>query len=189
MTEESAPKEIIVAVPTDMEESRKLLKRFLEISDDEKDAVAIAKANNESMAKQTAKIVDPIRQEKRAILRALKVYFDANRKSILAKYGRTITIPEGVFKIRVIPKSLEVPKDVKPLIRWLLSRRRAKKYLRLKYELDKDALAQADPRLLRRLNRSFSGFWAGRHENISVKLLGDEDPITISSRRFPGGNP
>jgi phage host-nuclease inhibitor protein Gam len=177
-------------IPTNMEECQSLLKRFNQISDDEKDALATQKANIESMARQTARIVDPIQKEKQAIIAAFKQYFDANRKSILAKYGRTIQLPEGVFKVRVIPKSLELPKDVKLVVQWLLVRPRLKrKYLRVKYELNKEALAEADPRLLRRLNRSVSGFWAGRHELVSVKPRDENEPIHISSRRYPGGKP
>ncbi|HEX7484194.1 MAG TPA: host-nuclease inhibitor Gam family protein [Candidatus Saccharimonadales bacterium] len=178
------------SIPTSMEECQKLLKRFNQISEDENDALTTQKANIESMAKQTARIVDPILKEKQAILDAFKQYFDANRKSILAKYGRTITLPEGVFKVRVIPKSLEVPKDVKLVVAWLLARPRLKrKYLRVKYELDKEALAVADARLLRRMNRSISEFWAGRHERVSLKLRDEQDPIGISTRRYPGGKP
>lgn len=189
MTEKSAPEEIVIPIPADIEEVNELLKRYHELSNSEKDALAKEEQIIKATQSLTADVVDPIRQHKEAIRVAMKTYFNANRKSVLARFGRTIELSDGTIKFRIIAKSLEVPKDTKPIVRYLLNRRGGKKYLRPTWALDKDALVQADPGLLHLLNRRFRGFWAGRHEHISIKPTDEDEPITISVRRFPGGAP
>lgn len=186
MTEESAPNEVEVPIPENMEGVRKLLKRYTVLTTRENDALADEQKVVDAARLLTLKVVDPLMREKRAILTALSVYFTTNRKSVLAKFSRTIELPEGTIKFRVIPKSLEVPRDTKPIIEWLLKLRGAKtKYLTVTYTLNKEALTQANARLLSRLHRRYPQFWAGRHENVSIKPLGEKDPITIARRRYP----
>ena len=186
MTEESAPNEMVVLVPNDMEGVRELMEQYTALTEREKAARVDEKQVINAVQALTARVIDPLIQEKLAIRAALQVYFTTNRKSVLAKFGRTIEFAEGTIKFRVIPKSLELPKDPKPIVQWLLHFRGAKKrYLHATYTLNKEALAHANQRLLSLLHALWPEFWAGRHEIVSFKPVGEEDPITIARRRYP----
>lgn len=134
--------------------------------------------------KQEDSIVQPLEKEIAELRDLLSSFFSRRKKSITAKHGKTITLDNGVVKYRVIPRSLDTPKNVTPIINFLLLMHGGKRYLRKIYELDREVLTQANPKLLSRLNRLF-GVWAGKHENISIQTDADVKPVVIAHRRFP----
>ena len=150
-------------------------KRHIELRYAE-EVAALGRARDENLA--------PVAAEIDALLETVTGYLKVHRRSLRRKYGTTIVTNQGVtIKWRVIGRSLETPKDVKPIINWLLSRVGGKRYLRIRCELDREALSRANPKVLRSL-RSF-GVWAGRHEHLSLQLAG-EAPIVLDRRRYRG---
>lgn len=184
MTNGPEPQNGPVSPPTSMEDIDALLGLSGELLELEKRAIendTIAKA---AISAQTAAIVDPIRIKRAAIDEAIADYQLKHRKNILARFGRTIKLSNGVIKWRIVPRSVEVPKDTKPIVNFLKNRRNGRKVLRQIWALDKEALANADSRLLRQLNRNFTGFWAGKHEHVMIQPRGEDKARTVAQRRY-----
>ena len=124
------------------------------------------------------------------VLRAeLGAFVRKNRGWILATFGRTIEVfdPQqeviGTIKFRIIGRSLTTPKDDKPVVEALLARRGGKRYLRLRWELNRDAIAGASPKLHRAL--APLGVWVGRKQQVTIRTRKMPSPLTILMRRYP----
>lgn len=146
-------------------------------------ANATAKAMKEAAEAQRRDLVEPLNQRIDQIMNAVGAYAKPRRRWWLRRYGRTVSIPGGgTVAWRVVPRSLETPKNTEGIVNQLLLIRGGKRYLSVKYSLDKRALASASPALLRRL-----GLWAGPHEWLVVATDGQnlKDGFVYSVRRFP----
>lgn len=106
------------------------------------------------------------------------------RKGILGRYGRTIRLSNGTIKVRIIPRSVVVPEDAKPVINFLDKKPGGEEYLRIEKVLDKRSLATIkNARWIRSLNGL--GVKFGRSENITIQSSLDEKPTIISHRPYP----
>jgi hypothetical protein len=105
------------------------------------------------------------------------------RPSLIKRLGKTIPREHGQLKWYIRGRSLETPKDEKPIIDWLHKVRGGKRYLIVTESIDRHALAAADPKLIRRLWPL--GVWVGRHEYFSIQAEGEEHPTVVRKRRYP----
>jgi phage host-nuclease inhibitor protein Gam len=175
--------EVLVPVPTNMDELDKLLKRKQLIKpklDDAKSKVAAIKSNAQSLE---VTIVQPLIKLDGAIDVAIESYLHSHRSWILRKFGKTITLPHGVVKW-FIRHSFDLPKDETAVVAALLKRRGGKKYLDVSYRVNETALSQAPRSLLARLSRL--GVWSGRYEHLNITVAGQKTPVKLSRRRYYG---
>ncbi|HET7629775.1 MAG TPA: host-nuclease inhibitor Gam family protein, partial [Candidatus Saccharimonadales bacterium] len=93
---------------------------------------------------------DPLEQEKAELLQACTRYLTANRSRLRRRFGKTIKSMFGTTKWDV-RGATDTPGDTTAAVNFLRGRRGGKKYLRVKYELDKKALAGAPDDLRRGL--------------------------------------
>lgn len=176
MVEELAP-------PGNIGELDALLERKSEIISIKKKAMARHAAIVASSESVMAQTIEPLDEEESRIDKTITAFIIRRQRSIRSRFGRTAELAHGTIKFRVIPRSLETPKDAKPAINFLLRMRGGKRYLRVTYALDKDAIKNANNSLLQKL-KSF-GIWAGKHEHITVQARGEDEATVISRRRFP----
>lgn len=112
--------------------------------------------------------------------RQLLDLLEKNRPRIRRWFGKTITLPAGQIKWRIIPRSLDVPEDESELIERLLKRKGGEEYLIKYYKLNMRKLATMSRWAQRRL-----GISSSRQEHLSFKPAGADKPVTLSKRRFP----
>ena len=183
MTNESLDSTGEIIVPTTMDEVDVLLGRLARTSELARQMIRQRDVAVAEIQELAAVSIAPLESEQAQLREAVATYLRRRRKSILHRNGRTIQLASGVIKWRVVPRSLDAPKDDKDLINFLLNLHGGKRYLRATYSLDKKALALAGPKLMRRL-RSF-GVWVGRHENLTIQASGEPKPVVVRHNRFP----
>lgn len=120
--------------------------------------------------------------QNKAIENAIAAYVSRRRRWIFARHGKTLRLTNGVVTFRDNAPSLDTPRVVKPIVAFLLRRRGGEKYLLHEWKLNRDAITNA-PKSLQRLLRPF-GVWVGRHRTVSVRVTGEEEAVTIASRRI-----
>lgn len=119
----------------------------------------------------------------------IAVHVMRRRKSWLWHRGRTAKIPFGengegqaLIKFRVIPASVMMPRDDKPVVAELLRTRAGRKLLRFVPEVDKDALKNANPYFLGKLRRF--GVHVGKQETLTVQV-DKHKAVPVRKYRFP----
>jgi phage host-nuclease inhibitor protein Gam len=172
----------ILKVPTTLDDVDALLKRRGKNSATVRDALAVEGSANEKAAETRAQVVKIPKQQNALIDEMIAQYVTRHRKGLLGRFGRTINLSNGVIKVRVIRKSVELPVDTKPVIQWLLAHRFGKQKVRMVPEVDKVALLASSPGYIRKLHPL--GVWVGRHENISIQANDEERSTIISHRRY-----
>jgi hypothetical protein len=166
----------------DLNELKALVKLRCEILDEirsadeiEKAAIAKAKADKAEQTKFSLEQIDILDSRLTKLLISRK-------KSLTARFGKTITLPGGVIRYRIDAKSLETPKAVVAIINFLLGVRGGKRYLTFTPTLNRDAITNAGESLHRKLWPF--GAWVGKHATISIKSTGESGPKTLDSRRY-----
>ncbi|HET6622602.1 MAG TPA: host-nuclease inhibitor Gam family protein [Candidatus Saccharimonadales bacterium] len=139
----------------------------------------VARVETESAAETT----DPLEAERDQLREAIATYLMKGRRRLRHRFGKTIESLFGTVKWRVIAASVETPRDTSEVINHLLNRRGGKRYLRVRYDLDKKALLKA-PDSLKRSLRPF-GVYIGKQETLTMQLKGESEPTTLRKYRFP----
>jgi hypothetical protein len=98
------------------------------------------------------------------------------------RHSKTIKRDKGEVKVILQRRSLDLPASEAAVIEALLSVPRGKKYLVLKYQLDKRALLSAPGTLLMKLRSR--GVWVGKHREVQVRSISEAKGKTIATRRF-----
>lgn len=104
------------------------------------------------------------------------------RRVFMNRYGKVINLSGGTVRYRLDSKSLDTPKNVTAIINTLLLLRGGKKYLVMKWSLNRDALTQASESLLGKLRPL--GVRVRRHEFITIKSVGEDEPTTLVRRVY-----
>ena len=129
------------------------------------------------------KVHKEVMAQNKAIENAIAAYVSRRRRWIFAHLGKTLRLTNGVVTVRDNAPSLDTPRVVKPIVALLLRRRGGNTYLiEQEPKLNRDAITNA-PKSLQRELRPF-GVWVGRHETISLRVTGEEEAVTIASRRI-----
>lgn len=162
------------------------LGRWSELNEEKQDLIRRAQSRIDEAKAELQSALEPLDKQQRDIEAAATVHLKRRRRSLRNRFGITIQLDNGIVKWRIIGRSLDTPKDTQPIVKHLLGRRGGRRYLRVKYELDRKALAGADHRLLRDL--ASLGVWAGRHEQLTILPRGAEDPILLEYSRYPRRN-
>ena len=163
------PEPLVITSPEQLDEM--MGQRALNLKRDRRAKTTYDKVHKEVMA------------QNKAIENAIAAYVSRRRRWIFARHGKTLRLTNGVVTVRDNAPSLDTPRVTKPIVAFLLRMRGGKEnYLVSKWELNRDALTHA-PESLRRKLRPF-GVWVGRHETISLRVTGEEEAVTIASRRI-----
>jgi hypothetical protein len=120
--------------------------------------------------------------ELKALDAVLTGYLQSHRASLWRRYGKVIKLPDAVIRYRTGSKSLDTPKNNDDLVAFLLSQPGGKRYLTVKYTLNRDAITQAGKSLRPKLRRF--GIWVGRHATITITSTGQAEPTTLARRRY-----
>jgi phage host-nuclease inhibitor protein Gam len=182
MTEESAPSELEVRIPANMDEVVAFVNDL--IANDRKIAEAIAneQAAITPIAALRATIVDPLNADNAVKSAGIREYFLRNKISIRSQIGKTIPLSNGVVKWFVRERT-DLPKDTGPVISFLLKRRFGRRILEQKFAVKKNALKTADPRLLKILRERFDVF-VGDVEHLTLAIETRKDPIPLHEERL-----
>jgi hypothetical protein len=176
------PSETTIPVPTSNEEADELLRLIDEDAAVIADAKLVAEAEIADAKFLFESVAGP-RQELNELRRqALIKFYERRRRSLGRRFGRIVALEHGKFGARIVPKSLVTPSDTKPLVAKLLHRAGGKRYLTVSYTLNRRALAQANPKLLKWLGL---GTYASAHEHLFVQANSESEPITVKKRRYP----
>jgi hypothetical protein len=176
MADEAKDDAIVVTSMNDVDE---LFEELSALAIEEEARLEAKKESDKAHAAALA----PIKARQAAIREAIAGYIHPRRRHILRRHGRTIKRDHGLIKYRVIGRSLDTPKNEKPIVAALLAMRGGKRYLTVTYTLNRDALAAANPSVMSKLRRF--GVWAGRHENLSIQADGEAKPTVVRHNRFP----
>lgn len=128
------------------------------------------------------KALAPLNKQLAALDKRLAHLVLQRRRSILNHFGKVVKLPGGTIRYRIDTKSLDTPKVVTAIVNFLLTMRGGKKYLTLKWSLDRDALAQASEHVIARLRPL--GVRVVRHEHITIKSDSEEEPTTLVRRPY-----
>lgn len=172
-----------IVAPTTMDEVDALMARLSQTAELVEQAAARRDVAIAAVQDLAAATIAPLEFEQAQLRKVIAAYLRQRRRSILSKRGRTVKLANGEIKWRVVPRSLDVPKDDKSVINFLLNLRGGKRYLRATYSVDKKALAAATPRLLTSLRHL--GVWAGKHENLTIQARSEKKPTIVHHSRFP----
>ncbi len=142
----------------------------------EKRTVAKAKARR---AEKTKPLLDELKQLDEGLTKLLI----ARKRSLWHRFGKTISLPDGVIRYRTDAKSLDTPRNTTAIIYFLRGKRGGNRYLTWTPSLNRDAITNSDSSLLAKLKPL--GVWVGRHAIITIKSTGQEEPTTLDRRRFP----
>lgn len=109
------------------------------------------------------------------------------RRLLMRRFGGHARTEDGEISIRTANKVLDVdPSRMRELVAELLRRRGGRKVLRIKYELDKEALKQMSPDFLRSLVPF--GVRVGQMSYVSIKSIGDKGATNLVRRRRNEGS-
>lgn len=162
------PEPLVITSPEQLDEM--MGQRALNLRRDKRAKATYDKVHKEVMA------------QNKAIENAIAAYVSRRRRWIFARHGKILRLTNGVVTVRDNAPSLDAPRVAKAIIAFLLRRRGGEKYLLHKWQLNRDAITHA-PKSLQRQLRPF-GVWVGRHETISLRVTGEEEAVTIASRRI-----
>jgi phage host-nuclease inhibitor protein Gam len=119
----------------------------------------------------------------------IAVHVMRRRKSWLWHRGRTAKLSFGedsagqaIIKFRIIPTSVMLPKDAKPVVAELLRTRAGRKLLRFVPEVEKDAVKSASAFMRHKLK--LLGVHVGEQETVTVQV-NTHKPVTVRRYRFP----
>lgn len=171
-----------IAPSGNVKELKALTKRRLQLLNVIKAADEVERAAIDQAMVERAKTTKPAEEELTALDSRLGNLTKNHRRKFLAKFGRTITLPDAVITYRIYPRSLDVPKFTMGVIDFLRDMSGGDRYLNWTASLNKDAITNSNDKLLRKL-RPF-GVWAGRHEIIAIRSTGKNEPTALDRRRF-----
>jgi phage host-nuclease inhibitor protein Gam len=127
--------------------------------------------------------VKPELEEREQILETLADYLQRRRPALIRRFGKIIVRDNGEIKWYIRGPFADVPPNANELVQALLKIRGGKRFLIVKYEVDKKALAKASARMLRKLRPL--GVGVGKNEYLSIRLPDEEKPTVIRKRRYP----
>lgn len=105
-----------------------------------------------------------------------------HRRHFMNRFGKVINLPGGTIRYRVDAKSLDTPKVTTAIVNFLFLMRGGKKYLTVKWSLNRDALAHATEYVLAKLRPL--GVRVVRHEHITIKSDCQDEPTTLVRRPY-----
>ncbi len=126
--------------------------------------------------------VAPLNTELSALDERLTWFVVNRRRSLMSRFGKVIGLPGGTIRYRVDQKSLDTPKITTAIVKALLAMRGGKKYLTVKWSLNRDALTQATEHVLAKLRPL--GVRVVRHEHITIKSDSQDEPTTLVRRPY-----
>lgn len=112
----------------------------------------------------------------------LAKFLERHRYWLTRRHGKTITRLDGEIKEVMRARELDTPASEQPAIDLLLARRGGKRYLNVRYTLNRRRLLSAPAEVRAELSRL--GFWWGQHRTLSVKSLSSTAPTQLSRRRY-----
>jgi hypothetical protein len=133
-------------------------------------------------AKKTEK-TKPLQEELKNLDARLAKILLTRKRSLWARFGKTIKTPYAVIRYRTDSASLDTPRNTSAIVNFLLRMRRGNRYLTWTPSLNRDVITNSSvwtQRLLRPL-----GVWVGRHAIITIKTTGEDEPTTLDRRRYP----
>jgi phage host-nuclease inhibitor protein Gam len=124
----------------------------------------------------------PINGELSVIAERLTWFVVNRRRSLMSRLGKVISFPGGTIRYRVDQKSLDTPRVTTAIVNFLLVMRGGKRYLTVKWSLNRDALTHASEHVLAKLRPL--GVRVVRHEHITVKSDSQDEPTTLVRRPY-----
>jgi len=132
--------------------------------------VADAQASREARAA-------PLRDQLLALAHSVAAYAEANRRALTANGRKSVVLPDGsVFGWRFTPPKVTVAKAGE-VIAWLKARR-LKRFIRIKEEVNKEAIL-AEPDFW----GTIPGVSVSRREEFYIRPLALESDILVRSRK------
>ncbi len=153
------------------------------------EVVALQRSAHERLAEAQAMVasahqpeIETLHDQQTELDRRLTALLILHKRAFTNRFGKVAELPGGVVRYRRDAKSLDTPKSVTAIINFLLMMRGGKRYLTLKWSLNRDALTQANASLLRKLRPL--GVRVARHDIITIKSDGQDEPTTLSRRPY-----
>lgn len=139
----------------------------------------------QAKARRVEKTKPPIKELKSLDSRLTKLLI-SRKRSLWARFGKTITLPDGVIRYRTDAKSIDTPRNTTSIVNFLRRMKGGNRYLTWTPSLNRDAITNSGDSLQRKLKPL--GAWVGRHAIITIKSTGEDEPTTLDRRRFPKRN-
>lgn len=155
---------------------RDLLSGIHKVVGTEQKAIARAKTKRAEKTK-------PLQKELKGLDARLTKVLLTRKRSLWARFGKTIKLQDAVIRYRTDASSLDTPRDTTAIINFLRHIRSGNRYLTWTPSLNRDAITNSSvwtQRLLKPL-----GVWVGRHAIITIKTTSEDEPTTLDRRRFP----
>ncbi len=136
----------VKVVCKDQNEANTMLRRLGEI--ERKLIVARAQVAEEvaSLNQALDQLAQPLMAEQKKLIRAVEKYADKNRNTLLSGESKSVKLTSGEFGWRLSPPRVSILGEIKTII-LSLKRRGLMRFVRIKLELDKEAILRYRPEI------------------------------------------
>ena len=178
MTKKRKIKHVVVPIPGSLQEAAEFVGR---IGKEQREIDRIQNELNEAVEKLKSKPMSEtqIRNENISqLVEGLFIFAESHRKELTeAEKKRTVEFPTGIFGWRMTPPAVSL-KNVKQILKELM-KRKLKQFIRVKREVDKEAMLR-EPELA----ESVKGVSIGQREEFVVKPAELELEITTDVNKL-----